>query len=104
MKIEVEYLQMGQPGSYQPHTYEANITIVGRRLMEHEVRNLVRAVVRNFEDENPVEKGMANYYFRTKLEALELKSSEVFEDEPRVSGLLPRREVWYARVETPYTD
>jgi hypothetical protein len=104
MKIEVEYLQMGQPGSYKPHTYEANITIIGKRLMDHEVRNLVRAVVRNFDDDDPNAADTMANHFRTKLKALELKSSEELEDEPRVSGLPVRREVWYARVENPYTD
>lgn len=104
MNISVETLQSGQPGNYKPHTYEANITVVGRRLMDWQVRHLVRAVVHNFEDDDPAKAGTMADHFRPRLKALELRSSEELEDEPRISGLPQHREVWYARVENPYTD
>lgn len=96
MNITVEYLQMGQPDNYRPHIYEANITAVGQRLMDWQVHHLVRALVHNFYDEDPSKAGTMSDYFRPKLKTMELKSSD------ELDGV--KREVWYVRVEEPYTD
>jgi hypothetical protein len=97
--IKVEHLQRGQPGPYQPHVYAARITIEGSRswngLTEWQVRQLVKAVVHGFTEDEP-DGSMASHF------APRLKRLEKVEEER--DGLGPTRAVWFARVEEPYTD
>ncbi len=100
LTITIEHLQRGQPCNYAPHTYTSRITIVGAtpwdRLLENQVRDLVRSCVHYFTDEPST--CQADYY------------------EPRLTNLVcevdckapaqgaGQESVWLAEVQIPYCD
>ncbi len=118
LQITVEHLQRGQPCSYAPHTYQSRITIVGEqpweRLLENQVRDLVRAVVHPFTDE-PVKGALTSQadYYKPRLTKLECEVDRELADDsrestrPTTATMLPEtthRSVWFAEVQIPYCD
>ena len=99
LNISVEHRQRGQPGPYQPHTYESRITVEstgwGDGLTEQQMRRLAKAVVQWWPEDEERADGMSGH-FQPRLRRMERIERE--SDGPA------RREVWIVRVEIPYTD
>lgn len=98
MTIAVQHISRGQNGPYTRHTYEALITVTGKkswdRLSKEQVEALAQMIVHYW-----VPAGEGDWV-SPRLVFLAEVSSEKLTHDP----LGPHRTVWKVKVERPYTD